>query len=362
MSKNVVSFLKAIKKLENIKPQSDVDLFFAIDDHNPEFGTTSIPAEYKNEEEMEKEKMEQKSKTKEYLINGDNYFPNLKSERSSTLPAGTYEIATTMEGAPYLKPIKIITDNIVDLDDGVTKDVVDELKLFWSSGVTEKFKQYGLIQKRGILLHGIPGTGKTLTLAKAAQYAIKELGAIVLFNPSFGMLKDFLQLIRQIEPDKKILIMCEELDSILEYESESTILSILDGEIQVDNIIFLATTNYISKIPARIKNRPSRFARVIEVGIPTVEMRTQFLKAKLHETDAHLLPSLVQASDGFVIDQCKDLIISVCCFNYKIEDAVMKIAEMRGAIGVDDYNEEQRNEVFKFGKKDRKASPLQPIK
>lgn len=305
------------------------------------------------------------SKTeKEYLISGDNYFPNTQASRTACLPAGAYECGITLEGAPYLSPIKITTDTIIDIPNSFTLDVIEEIENFWSTGVSTKFEQYGLVHKRGVILAGKPGCGKTITLAKAAQVVINKFAGVVLFNPDPGNLDAFLRLIKEIEPTKKVLIMWEEFDSILSF-SESKLLSLLDGEIQVGNIMYLATTNYLSKIPARIKNRPSRFARVIEVTEPDETARRAFLKAKLVGDDTQHLEAMVQATEGFVIDQLKDIIISVCCFGYPIAEAVLKIKEMEeDSMGLDDYNEEQAKSVFQTSKIQlgRRAKPLQPLR
>jgi SpoVK/Ycf46/Vps4 family AAA+-type ATPase len=141
---------------------------------------------------------------------------------------------------------------------------------------------------------------------------------------------------------------------------------LLDGETQVGNVVYLATTNYLSKIPSRIKNRPSRFARVIEVGQPNEEARRMYLTAKLQEDDLKYLEPMVQATDGFVIDQLKDLVISVCCFGQPISEAVMKIQEMNAdSMGIDDYNEEQAQEVFSSKKNSNRFTnkgPLSPVR
>lgn len=302
------------------------------------------------------------SKPKEYLVNGDHFFPNTVADKTTSLPAGAYQIGMTMDGAPYFSPISIITDKIIDIPNSITSAVVAEIENFWSEGVSQKFKEYGLVQKRGVILEGPPGSGKTITLAKTAELVINKFKGVVLFNPDPGSLPIYLKLLKDIEPDKKVLVMWEEFDSTLRG-NESDLLSLLDGEIQVDNIVYLATTNYISKIPARIKNRPSRFARIITVGAPDAATRRAFLEAKLTPQDKELyLAAMIEASDGFVIDQLKDLIISVCCFGYPISDAVLKIQEMQqDSMGIDDYNEEQANSVF--GKaKHTYRSPLKPIK
>jgi hypothetical protein len=320
------------------------------------YGNTPIPHD-KNEEEEDMTK--QKVEAKEYLLNGGIYFPNLVAKRSDVLPAGAYECNVTMEGQPFFKPIEIITDKIINLDHD---PILPEIDQFWTDGVSKKFEQYGLVHKRGILVHGAPGTGKTVQLAKTAKHVVEKYGAVILFNPNPSSLKDFIRLIREVEPTKKILIMWEEFDEQLNQD-ESTLLSLLDGEIQVGNIVYLATTNYINKIPSRIKNRPSRFAKVIEIGVPSIETRRLYFEAMLHDEDKDKLAAFVQATDGFVVDQMKDLIISVCCFNYPISDAVAKIRTMNEeSIGVDDYAEEQRSDYFRQMKKDKRVTPLQPLR
>lgn len=303
------------------------------------------------------------AKPKEYLINGDNFYPNTVAERTECLPAGAYQIGTTMEGAPYFTPIKIVTDRIIDIPNSITESVVSEVEKFWSDGVSKKFEDYGLVHKRGIILHGKPGTGKTITLAKTAEVVISRFNGIVLFNPSPEMLPAFLRLLKEIEPDKKVLVMWEEFDGLLRH-AESELLSLLDGEVQVGNIVYLATTNYISEIPSRIKNRPSRFARIIEVGVPDTEARRAFLNFKLTPDDKeNYMAAMLEASEGFVIDQLKDLIISVCCFGYGISEAVLKIKEMNeGAMGVDDYQEAQAQQVFSAAKTSSRHSPLKPLR
>lgn len=294
---------------------------------------------------------------KEYLVNGDNFYPNTVASKTDKLPAGAYQIGFTIEGAPYFSPIKIVTDSIVDIPDAAVNAVVEEVEKFWSAGVSEKFQQYGLVHKRGAILEGKPGTGKTICLAKSAKLVIEKFKGIVLFNPSPDALPVILRILKDIEPDKKVLVMWEEFDSILRH-AESELLSLLDGEIQVGNIFYLATTNYISKIPARIKNRPSRFARVITVTAPNVEARKAFLLAKLTPDDQEKhLAAMLDASEGFVIDQLKDLIISVCCFGYPISEAVIKINEMQeDSMGTDDYYEEETVSLFK--KSNRPGNPL----
>ena len=84
--------------------------------------------------------------------------------------------------------------------------------------------------------------------------------------------------------DRPIMVIWEEFENwVAGYEAD--ILNILDGVHQVDNVFYIATTNYIQQIPPRIRNRPSRFADVIEIGPPSANLRKAYIEAKIHPDD-----------------------------------------------------------------------------
>jgi SpoVK/Ycf46/Vps4 family AAA+-type ATPase len=281
-----------------------------------------------------------------FKVVGNMFFPFSNDNIVQKLPPGIYEIEQPFGSPPYLEQLNIKTDNVVQMKGSVTEQVLAEVEKFWSDGVSQKFKDYGLIHKRGILLHGDPGCGKTITLSQVAKYVATN-GGIVLFNPGVNALVYMVKRIREINGDgTKICVMWEEFDTMLNRD-EAALLSLLDGELQISNVLYIATTNYISKVPARIKNRPSRFARIIEVQRPTKEARLAFFKQKLVGDDKKYIENFAEITEGFVVDQMKDLIISVCCFGTNPAEAVNKILEMSGqSMGEDDYSELKKKEVF----------------
>lgn len=298
-----------------------------------------------------------KKTPKQYIVNDGNFFPGRETTTTKTLPEGAYTCEFTPDtGLPYLKPFEIKNDKIIDISGSITAEVVNEVRQYWSDDVADRFKKYGIVQKRGVLLHGVQGSGKSITLNAVAKMAMSELGAITIFNPSPDYVTHFVEYIREIEPNKKIIIMWEEFEDLL-ARRESTMLSILDGQVQMENVLYLATTNYISQIPARIKNRPSRFARVIEFTAPTEEMRRIYLNDKLHESDKMHLDAMVELTDGLVLDQIKDIIVSVCVFGQTLSEAVAKVKSMNenNNQGMVDYQEqayrkELANQEVRLGK------------
>jgi Cdc6-like AAA superfamily ATPase len=165
----------------------------------------------------------------------------------------------------YLKQLPLMSDEIVRLPDGANARVLESIQNFWLS--RSRYDQFGLIFKRGLLLWGPPGSGKTVTIHLLAKDLISKEG-VVLFcgNPNEAMV--LLSSIRKIERERRLIVVMEDLDELIQRFGEREILSLLDGENQTDNVVFLATTNYPERLGERILNRPSRFDERILIDVP----------------------------------------------------------------------------------------------
>ena len=90
-----------------------------------------------------------------------------------------------------------------------------------------------------------------------------------------------LPMIRRIEPTRPLILVMEDIDEMIGGHGEHEILSLLDGEKQIDNIVQIATTNHPERLGARILNRPSRFDERIFVGMPSAESRLAYIQNAL---------------------------------------------------------------------------------
>jgi SpoVK/Ycf46/Vps4 family AAA+-type ATPase len=91
---------------------------------------------------------------------------------------------------------------------------------------------------------------------------------------------------RVIEPERQLLCIIEDIDGLCDdnyYETE--LLNILDGIGQMENTIYLATTNYPEKLKERILNRPSRFDRRYKIEKPDSNIRKFYFEKKLRDED-----------------------------------------------------------------------------
>lgn len=262
-----------------------------------------------------------------WVNDGDNYHITRKPN-VETMPPAYYEIIETIQGYHFRRK-KLFLDELYKLPDDNVDEVINDLEVFWNS--REKYVDYGLTYKRGILLPGPPGTGKSSLLNFLIHRITTEYGGIVL---DFGYgIESILRQVRLMEPDMPILVIMEDVDAILSNYNNSVVLNLLDGNNQVDNIVYVATTNYPERIEPRFINRPSRFDRVIEIPLPSEEVRKFFLERKLKESDLESINinKWVMDTEGLTLSHLKELIISVMVMGKDYESTLRTLKNMMDA-------------------------------
>lgn len=226
-----------------------------------------------------------------------------------TLPAGCYRPCTGSSGY-WLNPANVVTDSLVQFPDTKSDLVISEIDHFWT--LKDKFKQFGFSHKRGYLLWGPPGSGKSCTVAMVISKMVKK-GGLVMLADHPKVLSNCLQQIRSAEPDREIVVIWEDIDTVIEMYGESEVLAVLDGESQIANVVFIATTNYPQRLDARITNRPSRFDRIEKIDMPNEEARGMYLMAKAGTTQAPDGTDLLKETDGMSIAHLRELIVGIWC-------------------------------------------------
>lgn len=155
----------------------------------------------------------------------------------------------------------------------------------------ELFDRLGIDPPKGVLLHGPPGTGKTM-LAKAVAnesdaYFISINGPEIMskyYGESEKALRD---LFEEAEKNKPSIIFLDELDSIAPKRGEVTgeverrvvaqLLSLMDGLKERKNVIVIGSTNRPEALDMALR-RPGRFDREIELGVPDYEGRHEIFQ------------------------------------------------------------------------------------
>lgn len=285
---------------------------------------------------------------------GKTFVGNQLRTEIERLPAGVYELG--YDGQRDIVLFNKITtkyDTLLDLPSPEFNHVLGELSLFLEPGSKQRFKDYGYLYKRSTLLHGIPGTGKTCLVNRIAEEVVKKDG-IVIFNPNPQVLLKAFKVLEDIQPEVKTMVIFEELDQLAKRH-EDDLLHILDGEVQKENIIYMATTNYLDKVPRRLC-RPGRFPTILKVGFPGPKARRFYLKTKLLPGDAHEIEDWVKASKGLSIDELKETVLAVKCLLQPLDSVLARIRNVEDRMEVKEetnYSDKVAEELELFDYRDK---------
>jgi AAA+ superfamily predicted ATPase len=250
------------------------------------------------------------------------------------LPPAVYGIDTDQFGNIIFATKRIITDELVILPDTASERVLLAIQLFWKA--RGKFKALGQLFKRGVMLWGPPGSGKTTTIMLLTKDIIERGGVVVLASHP-ELTTRALEQLRRIEPERPAICILEDIDELVDRYGEHGILALLDGENQVDNVVFIATTNYPERLDQRLVNRPSRFDEIIKIGMPTADARAVYLRSRLvvAEMGADDLRRWVADTDGLSVAHLRELVVAVFCLDRDYEETLTRLKSMSRAIKSD---------------------------
>lgn len=243
------------------------------------------------------------------------------------LPAGAYSVGHYSDGIHIIRKT-ISVDALLDFPDSKQDQIISEINTFWEN--TAPFKQYGFLHRRGYLLYGPPGGGKSCLIQQIVNRVVASGDVVFVMDCQPGLFRTGLQLFRAVEPERRIVCVFEDVDSIIERYGDDELLSLLDGENQIDHVLNLGTTNYPERLDPRIVGRPRRFDSVIKIGMPTKAMREAYFKKKLN-LDQEDLPKWVKSSAKLSFAALSELVISVKCLGNDFDETVKKLREMAEA-------------------------------
>lgn len=238
-------------------------------------------------------------------------------------------------------------DLILDSD---TKDSI------WANSIgflqnRERLSEYNIPARRGVLMVGEPGTGKTL----ACKGILSAAEGITCITTRSGVLEDSVQLSLLYELAGDLapsIVFLEDIDLIAQdrdgfgYARGSallTLLSVLDGIEECDGVVTIATTNSKETLDKAIAKRPSRFDRIIEFQKPALKQRTDLISllCKSIPLDAKAQEYLAIRTENFTPAQIQEVIYSlaidycrnndgpkpscIICSKQDVDNAIIKI-------------------------------------
>ncbi len=205
------------------------------------------------------------------VLQGGGYDDDYVLSGSTTL--------TFYEGDPVSDDDIVLPDDILDV---LRRNVLD------MSQRREVLKAHDIPTRRGVLLHGPPGTGKTFTCRYLAG---KLKGVTVLSAAGLALTRvgELFELARGLAP---ALVILEDVDLVFQSRDQNmfgaplgSLMDELDGLSPNAEVSVLMTTNAIDRLESAIRDRPGRISQSIYFGPPSTELRRRYLLHALRDRD-----------------------------------------------------------------------------
>ena len=211
-------------------------------------------------------------------------------------------------------------DDVI-LDPEMKKGLIEDVQGFFDN--QGLYKQFAVPWKRGVILHGVPGNGKTVSIKALMSTlygrhdAIPSLyvkGFETKCNTEQYAIRQIFQKARSMAP---CLLIFEDLDSLVNDDIRSYFLNEVDGLESNDGILMIGSTNHLDKLDPAISKRPSRFDRKYHFKIPGEEERrlyAEYWRAKLLKNETVAFPNelasiIAQLTEGFSFAYLKELFV-----------------------------------------------------
>ena len=182
----------------------------------------------------------------------------------------------------------------------------------------ETFASLRFPWRRGVLLVGPPGTGKTM-VCKAAAASHPEVP--FLYVGDIGRRNCIAEIEQVFEHARKsapCILAFEDMDGLVDRANRTVFLNELDGFRNNEGLLIIASSNHPERIDEAILKRPSRFDRVYHIGLPARPERVAYARLLLERTP-NLAPSLdvpslaekvADATEGFTPAFLKEAFLS----------------------------------------------------
>jgi hypothetical protein len=174
--------------------------------------------------------------------------------------------------------------------------------------------------KRGLLLYGPPGVGKTHTV-RYLMGQLADVTIIELSGDSLSLISQACSVARTLQP---AMIVVEDVDLIAEdrgmYPGENPLLfellNEMDGLAEDADVIFVLTTNLIELLEPALAMRPGRIDQAVEIKLPDADARRQLFDLYRGDLviDESNLDSVIERTEQVTASFLKELLRRAALF------------------------------------------------
>lgn len=246
---------------------------------------------------------------------------------------GIYSIAKGMQGLE-LHPTSFVEEHLLK-DLAKTKEIEHTIDSFFSN--LDVYKELKIFPRRGMLLFGPGGSGKTSSAISVINKYIEndKSIAVILWSTDKFEANDVKSFVKRFEYEgvEKLILLAEDIGGLEMDErapSPAGLLSLLDNKEMIFKIpIFtIATTNFPEMFLENLTNRPGRFDDKIEVGYPGAESRQKLIQFYLKDAATPDIIDLIASKkyDNFTPAHIQEILLKMKLFKLTAEQAINKIA------------------------------------
>lgn len=201
-----------------------------------------------------------------------------QSKKSGVVDRRIVDLHGHSHSVAQAEPVRVDPDTVL-LPAGAREALLHEVDLFCSG--EDWYAAEGLPWRRGVLLYGPPGNGKTTAARMMASHLLDRGGAA--YHYSFcqrcddGDLRDAFERASRASPS---LLILEDVDTLRETSvTRGCLLSLLDGTAGgVRGVFTVATTNYPEVVDPALVGRAGRFDRAEHLPAPGGDVRRTYLE------------------------------------------------------------------------------------
>ncbi|KAH8593834.1 P-loop containing nucleoside triphosphate hydrolase protein [Bisporella sp. PMI_857] len=210
----------------------------------------------------------------------------------------------------------------VIIEPAMKNHLIQDVQSFFDN--QDIYKKLSVPWKRGLIFHGVPGNGKTISIKALINslYARPEpvpslyVKSFVSCNGQQYSICNIFAKARKMAP---CLLIFEDLDSLIKDETRSYFLNEVDGLESNDGILMIGSTNHLDLLDPAISKRPSRFDRKYHFKLPGEHERAAYSKfwrdkverSGMVDFPEELIGIIAKMTEGFSFAYLKELFVMV---------------------------------------------------
>lgn len=284
-----------LKKLAMVSPGISME----VKSNDEELGTPSYHVTVTDVGSVSLETLSLESDDSDLKVGGNFWSPMFLLEKDFEVTFNS-EMRWEMPKTTTYKSIGGLDHHIVELKSTI------ELPLHFPG----LFARFGISPPRGVLLHGPPGTGKTMLLRAVAQESnshVLTINGPSIVSKYLGETESSLRAIfdeaRKYQP---AIVFIDEIDALVprrdgdesgqaESRVVATLLTLMDGMSNSASakIVVVGSTNRPNAIDPALR-RAGRFDREVEIGIPNADARLSILNIQMADMPHNLTESDIE--------------------------------------------------------------------